>query len=577
MRHQCIFDSLLEFGAPRRLVHAVLQELTGSQFQVSFQGLRWDWSDFRFEKGGRQGGTETPFLWTLLLDVAMIRAREAWRAQGHGFKLVDPPSDVDGFLDCLIFADDVVLCAESLESSLRMLEIVSEELTKLSLTLKPGSMELLPVSVALQDRSFRVAGWEVRVVDRINLLGVLVDAVGSDETAVIAQGWAHFFDRQGAFTCSKVPLRLRWKRFSPTVLRTVLHGGGAWLPGPSLSGRLQVFEAKCLKIMLGYSDPDPANLEAVRDFHIRLNSKLKYLKELFSWTSLADMQVNLHIGWLGHVARLPCSSTLHMVYGWRNALWADVMRDGIRYARPGRPRKPVDSDVAQFLGLFWSELAQDRREWAAAKLIYLMSKGIKHDRETGLSRYPFHYSNKTLDLLGPRGMPTPLRVIFETPSLQVANVALGVWRVRPDSALSAYAKDAHWSLHVLQHKWRCCASGTASLVRFAPESDSVRGTMVLAKKVLAWEVSAVRALLSKRLRSLGSWPSAIVVSCVSKSVDDACAWAVRVEAVSDGVRQEVSYASFMCKVGNSSVGNFLALSMAVRHFVAWCIAEDLVI
>jgi hypothetical protein len=220
MKHQAIHDSLLEFGAPKKLIHAVLQELSESKFLVSYQGLQWSWPDFKFQKGGRQGGTETPYLWTVLLDVAMQRARKRWREAGLGFFLKDDAMDLQGFLDCLIFADDMVLGADSIGDLFAMLNIIVEELEVFGLRVKPGSLELLPVGISLPDKEYKVAGLDIKVKESMSVLGVMIDGSGSDGAAIehrLSQGWAHFFEREKAFTCRRVPLRLRWKRFSQTV------------------------------------------------------------------------------------------------------------------------------------------------------------------------------------------------------------------------------------------------------------------------------------------------------------------------------------------------------------------------
>ena len=52
MKHQAIHDSLLEFGAPKKLIHAVLQELSESKFLVFYQGLQWSWPDLKFPERG---------------------------------------------------------------------------------------------------------------------------------------------------------------------------------------------------------------------------------------------------------------------------------------------------------------------------------------------------------------------------------------------------------------------------------------------------------------------------------------------------------------------------------------------
>jgi hypothetical protein len=208
----------------------------------------------------------------------MQKARKRWREAGLGFFLKDDAMDLQGFLDCLIFADDMVLGADSLGDLFAILSIIVEELAIFGLRVKPGSLELLPVGIILPDREYKVAGLDIKVKDNMSVLGVMIDAGGSDVAAIehrLAQGWAHFFEREKAFTCKRVPLRLRWKRFSQTVLRTVLHGAGSWAPSLQLADKLRLFEAKCLKIMLNYVDPDAADPAAVREFHVRLNVRLK--------------------------------------------------------------------------------------------------------------------------------------------------------------------------------------------------------------------------------------------------------------------------------------------------------------
>ncbi len=56
MKYQAIHDSLLELGAPKKLIHAVLQELSESKVLVSYQGFKLCWPNFKFEKGGTAGG-----------------------------------------------------------------------------------------------------------------------------------------------------------------------------------------------------------------------------------------------------------------------------------------------------------------------------------------------------------------------------------------------------------------------------------------------------------------------------------------------------------------------------------------
>ena len=122
------------------------------------------------------------------------------------------------------------------------------------------------------------------------------------------------------------------------------------------------------------------------------------------------------------------------------------MRDGVRYARAGRPRLPVDADVAECLGIHWAELAADRKLWASAKIVYMMHKGAKLDASGGLGCYPFHYSNKTLDLIGPTSMIEGMSVVFKVDSVLVANQVKGLWALKSGSAVAPYLKYVRWAL-----------------------------------------------------------------------------------------------------------------------------------
>ncbi len=57
------------------------------------------------------------------------------------------------------------------------------------------------------------------------------------------------------------------------------------------------------------------------EFQYILSQKLQYLKELFAWVPLADMQLNCHVCWFGHIARMPPESPLFSAYRWRKAAW----------------------------------------------------------------------------------------------------------------------------------------------------------------------------------------------------------------------------------------------------------------
>ena len=157
-----------------------------------------EWKHIPFEEGGRQGGTDTPHIWIRLLDLAVRRSRVRWKDENLGVEYCS--SLLEPFvLDCLIWADDMVMCASSFENIKRMFCNMTEEIMRIGLSWKPSSLHMIRASVpwASTSLSWEVHGMahKIHLVSSFQLLGVMIDSTGSDSAALnrrIAQAWVHF-------------------------------------------------------------------------------------------------------------------------------------------------------------------------------------------------------------------------------------------------------------------------------------------------------------------------------------------------------------------------------------------------
>ena len=166
--HEHLEEALEYVDCPARLQCAIFRELSESSINLLFQGATFE--PIPFEKGGRQGGCDTPDLWNYLLNLCVCRAKARWRVAKLGIRLSlddfqseygavlrgavgDPahphfgPEDYleEGFytLYCMIWADDLLLLAEDEEAAHAMWIILSEELARVGLVWKSGSLQLL--------------------------------------------------------------------------------------------------------------------------------------------------------------------------------------------------------------------------------------------------------------------------------------------------------------------------------------------------------------------------------------------------------------------------------------------------
>jgi hypothetical protein len=137
MEHEQIANALDYEHCNPRLTHALLRELSASILDLQYQG--YEWTNIVFQSGGWQGGAETPALWNRLLNVVISRSWLRFETESLGFKHTSSP------IRMMVWADDMILFSDSLQGIRCMWTIVSEELVAMSLSWKPGSLELLRV------------------------------------------------------------------------------------------------------------------------------------------------------------------------------------------------------------------------------------------------------------------------------------------------------------------------------------------------------------------------------------------------------------------------------------------------
>eukprot|EP00973_Karenia_brevis_P078235 10863289-Karenia_brevis.AAC.1 len=85
IKHLMIPLALLNLGVPAGLIAALMRELRGLQADMTVAGLGTT-PCFAFQRGGRQGGVETPLLFTLIMDYVMGPLVKRWDAKNYGFK-----------------------------------------------------------------------------------------------------------------------------------------------------------------------------------------------------------------------------------------------------------------------------------------------------------------------------------------------------------------------------------------------------------------------------------------------------------------------------------------------------------
>ena len=140
MQHESVQRALLERGAHPHLVRAFLQEVTGFSCCISLPGAGLS-EEFAFELGGKQGGIETPDVFNVLMEHALEVLVARWVHRGYGFHVGKTCNHTP--LTHLIWADNIILFAASLQQFREMARELTDALSEIGFSWKPSSLECM--------------------------------------------------------------------------------------------------------------------------------------------------------------------------------------------------------------------------------------------------------------------------------------------------------------------------------------------------------------------------------------------------------------------------------------------------
>ena len=101
MGHGDMAWALNDAKVSKHLTAAFLRELFDLEASVDMGEVRID--GMSYSKGGRQGGTETPFIWNRRLDACVFPMAQEWERRGYGVVLKEGAPR----LTHLIWADNI--------------------------------------------------------------------------------------------------------------------------------------------------------------------------------------------------------------------------------------------------------------------------------------------------------------------------------------------------------------------------------------------------------------------------------------------------------------------------------------
>nr|GEY76351.1 retrovirus-related Pol polyprotein LINE-1 [Tanacetum cinerariifolium] len=255
------------------------------------------------EIGLHQGSAISPYLFTLILDELSrgIQENIPW---------------------CMIFADDIVLIAESTEGLNSRLERWREALEDNGLRVSREKTEYFRCDfgrfeVAHQEVDIRIGDWILQPKESFRYLGSMINRSGKIDEDVahrIRTGWVKWRAASGVQCDKRIPLKLKENFYRVAIRPAMLYGSECWSITKAQANRVEVAELRMLRWTCGKTMVDmiPNGV----------------FKAELGGDSIIDKMREGMLRWFGHVKRRPQIVPVRRV--------AALLVEGSR--RRGRPK-----------------------------------------------------------------------------------------------------------------------------------------------------------------------------------------------------------------------------------------------
>src|SRR6266853_4742151 len=311
-------------GVPEKLVRIVKEMYEGARTAVRVSGGVSE--EFYVTVGLHQGSALSPYIFVLVMDVVSEAVK-------------------DGLVWELLFADDLVIMATSVEELQRKVVAWQRSLESHGLKMSGKKTEVLASCkeggevVNIIDKNDKV----LKQVDHFKYLGSGIGERGGCEDAVrerIAAAWLKWRGLTEVLCDRRIPLRLKAKIYKTVIRPVLLYGTETMAMRRSEVKKLEVTEMRMWRWLTGTS--------------IRERRTNEEIRKKVGVAAISEKCREGRLRWLGHVERSSQEGGI-----------ARVRKLAVGKRKRGRPRLRWEDRVREDMeevgvGI---EVAQDRQEW----------------------------------------------------------------------------------------------------------------------------------------------------------------------------------------------------------------------
>jgi hypothetical protein len=326
--HDMLCTALLKRGLHPQQVCCLLRELSGMMAQISIAGAG-STARFPLERGGKQGGVETPDEFNILVEVILEPLANSWAARGFGFAM-----DNSVHINHLVWCDNIYIVS----SDEKQFEVMAQELTdaiyEYRLSWKPSSLECLRIGMAggpgldVQVKTGEGTHISFKNVEMMVVLGTALDARGSTNSSVnhrLAKGDSNLWSNSSAFF-GLGSVSSKFKSWCSGPASSASFGACSWHLSKNVLIKIKRWEYQCLRRLFRFKRKPEEGREA---FNMRTS------KRIYDWSVKFKCRLLHHrvliavfqSSWREGVSMSGMPPHLQTLRRTRNRLWWDGVKD----------------------------------------------------------------------------------------------------------------------------------------------------------------------------------------------------------------------------------------------------------
>ena len=283
------------------------------------------------------------------------------------------PDELFEFVQILLYADDMAIVCQSPQGLSQLVLSLDRVTQDWHLDISQPKTKVLSVdrNNTQPQPSITLRGVKIAQVEEFTYLGRTFSTTPdlSTEIASRLKKASRNFWRLAAplYRRPEISVKTKVRLFNTTVMPSLLYGSETWAPLQSQVRRLETFQMRCLRYILGIRYATHGNVSHKR---VRRRTNVRPIADV--------LRVN-RLRWLGHLARMS-----------KERLPLKALCSRLDGNRPrGRPfstwRQQISKDLASIhQSDTWFSTAQERLRWR--DLIHMEPQSLLSDRSTRLRR-----------------------------------------------------------------------------------------------------------------------------------------------------------------------------------------------